>query len=48
LRCVRSVSCWVVLHKKLKSWYGILWCGFSSKCFKLLPSGSSKPLLYTL
>jgi hypothetical protein len=31
LRCVRSV-CWGVLfHKKFKSLYGILWCGFSFK-----------------
>jgi hypothetical protein len=24
LRCVRSVCCGVLPHKKLKSWYGII------------------------
>jgi hypothetical protein len=48
LRCGRSVCCGVFLHKRLKSWYGILWCGSSFKCFNLLPSENSKPVLYTL
>jgi hypothetical protein len=47
LRCVCSVCCGVRLHKKLESWYGILWCGFSFKCFNLVHSASSKPVLYT-
>jgi hypothetical protein len=45
LRWVRSVCCGVFLHKKLKPWYGILWCGFSFKCFNLLPSASRKLIL---
>jgi hypothetical protein len=48
LRCVRSVCCGVLLHKKLKSWYGVLCCGFSFKFFNPLPSASSKPILHTL
>jgi hypothetical protein len=48
LRCVRSVCCGVLLHQTLKSWYGILWLGFSFKCFNILPSASSKPMLYAL
>jgi hypothetical protein len=47
LRCVRSLCCGVLLHKKLKSCYGVLCCGFSFKCFNVLPSASSKPILYT-
>jgi hypothetical protein len=47
LRCVRSLCCRVLLHKKLKSWYWVLCCGFSFKCFNLSPSASSKPNLYT-
>jgi hypothetical protein len=48
LRCVRSICFGVLLHKILKSWYGVLCCGFSFKYFNLLPSASSKPILYTL
>jgi hypothetical protein len=47
LCCVRSVCCGVLIHKKLKSYYGVLSCGFSFKCFNVLPSASSKPILYT-
>jgi hypothetical protein len=45
-----SSVCCGILHKKkkIKSWFGILWCGFSFKFFNLLPSASSKPILYTL
>jgi hypothetical protein len=46
LRCVRSVCCGVHLHKRLKSWDGILWCGFSFKCFNLLPSATVSHLIY--
>jgi hypothetical protein len=47
LRCVCSICCGVLLNKKLKSWYGVLCCGFSFKCFNVLPSASSKPILHT-
>jgi hypothetical protein len=46
LRCVRSLCCGVLLHKKLKSWYGVLCCCFSFKCFNPLPSASH--LIYTV
>jgi hypothetical protein len=48
LRCFHSACCGVLIHKRMKSWYGILWCGSSFKCFKLLPSASSKSILYTV
>jgi hypothetical protein len=37
LRCVRNVCCGVLLHKKFKSWYGVLCCGFPSNASNFRP-----------
>jgi hypothetical protein len=48
LRYICSVCCRVLFHNKLISLYGVSCCGFSFKCFNLLPPASSKPISYTL